>query len=104
SLGTGIVQLTIFNADEIPVAERIFFVNHNNYYFNTDLHAVELNLKKRMHNTLQVDVGGSIVTNLSISVTDESLSTAPVNRDNIYSSILLSSDLKGYIYNPAYYF
>ncbi|MEO6668169.1 MAG: hypothetical protein ABIN36_01755 [Ferruginibacter sp.] len=104
SLGTGIVQLTVFNADELPVAERIFFINHNDYYFNTDLHAVELNLNKRKHNTLQVDVGGSIGTNLSISVTDESLSTAPASRDNIYSHLLLTSDLKGDVYNPAYYF
>ena len=104
SLPTGIVQLTIFNADEIPVAERLFFINHDNYYFNADLHAMELNLGKRKRSTLQVDVGGSIITNLSISVTDEGYSTAPANRDNIYSNILLSSDLKGYVYNPAYYF
>ncbi|MBC7536156.1 MAG: hypothetical protein H7258_10720 [Ferruginibacter sp.] len=104
SLATGIVQLTIFNADEIPVAERIFFINHDNYYFNTDLHAMELNFSKRKRNILQVDVGGSIVTNLSVSVTDEGFSTAPANRDNIYSNVLLSSDLKGYVYNPAYYF
>ncbi|MEO7523056.1 MAG: hypothetical protein ABIT58_03120, partial [Ferruginibacter sp.] len=104
SLGTGIVQLTIFNADEIPVAERIFFINHNNYYFNTDLHAIELNLNKRKHNTLQVDVGGSVLTNLSISVIDEGLSASPLYRDNIYSNVLLSSDLKGYVHDPAYYF
>lgn len=104
SLGTGIVQLTVFNADNIPEAERIFFINHNNFYFNTDLHAAELNLNRRKHNTLQVDVGGSVVSNLSIAVTDESLSAYPANRENIYSNILLTSDLKGYVYNPAYYF
>jgi hypothetical protein len=104
SLANGVVQLTIFNAERIPVAERIFFINHDNYYFNTDLHAVELNLNKRKHNTLQVDVGGRIVSNLSISVTDESFSVPPLNRDNIYSNLLLTSDLKGYVYNPAYYF
>ncbi len=104
SLASGVLQLTVFNANEVPVAERISFINHNDYYFITDLHAVELNLNKRKHNTLQVDVGGSILSNLSISVTDESFSTAPANRDNIYSSMLLSSDLKGYIYDPAYYF
>jgi hypothetical protein len=104
SLLNGIVQITVFNADRIPVAERIVFINHDNYYFNTDLHAVELNLNKRKHNTLQVDVGGSIVSNLSIAVTDESLSTPSSNRENIFSSLLLTSDLKGYVYNPAYYF
>lgn len=104
SLPTGIVQLTIFNEDEIPVAERIFFINKGDYYFNTDLHAVELDLNKRKHNTLQIDIGGNFVANLSIAVTDEALSTPPLNRDNIYSNVLLTSDLKGYVYNPAYYF
>lgn len=104
SIGNGVVQLTVFNGNNIPVAERIFFVNHNNYYFNTDLHAIELNLTKRKHNTLQIDVGGNIVTNLSISVTDESLSAPTSNIDHIYSNVLLTSDLKGTVYNPAYYF
>ncbi|MBS1742300.1 MAG: hypothetical protein JST81_04635 [Bacteroidetes bacterium] len=104
SLGTGIVQLTVFNANQQPVAERIFFVNNNDYYFNTDLHAVELNLGKRKHNTLQIDVGGRIVTNLSVSVTDESTASPLNDRDNIYSGLLLTSDLKGYVYNPSYYF
>ncbi len=100
----GVLQLTIFNAAQVPVAERLVFVNHNLYSFATDLHAVETNLIKRGHNTLQVDVGDTILTNLSISVTDAALNPVASNEENIFSSLLLTSDLKGYVYNPAYYF
>lgn len=105
SLPDGIVQVTVFNAAQIPVAERIVFVNHGNYYFITDLHAVEKNIIKRGHNTLQVDVGGIMLSNLSIAVTDESLNPAAFDQqENIFSQLLLTSDLKGYVYDPAYYF
>ncbi|MGG9962120.1 hypothetical protein [Ferruginibacter sp. SUN106] len=100
----GVLQLTIFNADQVPVAERLAFINHNNYYFATDLHAVESNLTRHGHNTLQVDVGDTILSNLSIAVTDASINPVGNNEESIFSNLLLTSDLKGYVYNPAYYF
>ncbi len=100
----GVLQLTIFNADEIPVAERIVFINHDNYSFITDLHAVEKNLNKRGRTVLQLDVGDNLLTNLSISVTDAGINPVTENEESIYSRFLLSSDLKGTVYNPAYYF
>jgi hypothetical protein len=100
----GILQLTIFNAAQIPVAERLVFINHNNYFFTTDLHAIEKNITKHGHNTLQIDVGDTLLTNLSVSVTDAGINPITNNEENIFSSLLLSSDLKGYVYNPAYYF
>ncbi|MBI3882897.1 MAG: hypothetical protein HY305_01405 [Sphingobacteriales bacterium] len=104
SLEDGIVQVTVFNAAKIPVAERIFFINRNNYSFITDLHAPEKNLTKKGKNILQVDVGGTAFTNLSISVTDEGVNPAGNKEENIFSKLLLTSDLKGYVYNTAYYF
>jgi len=104
SMADGILKITLFNAVEVPVAERIVFINHNNYSFITDLHTLELNLDKRKKNVIQVDVGGDIISNLSISVTDEALTTPPLNKENIYSHLLLSSDLKGNVYNAAQYF
>ena len=100
----GILQLTIFNAEQLPVAERLVFVNHNFYNFATDLHAMETNFTRHGHNTLQVDVGDTILTNLSIAVTDAAINPATNNEENIFSNLLLTSDLKGYVYNPAYYF
>lgn len=100
----GILQFTVFNADEIPVAERLVFINNNNYYFATDLHAIEKNLTKHGRNTLQIDVGDTLLTNLSIAVTDAAINPVTPNEENIFSGMLLTSDIKGYVYNPAYYF
>ena len=102
--GDGILQFTVFNAANIPVAERLAFINNNHYYFITDLHAVEKNITKHGHNTLQIDAGDTLLTNLSIAVTDAGINPATANEENIFSHLLLSSDLKGYVYNPAYYF
>ena len=104
SLPDGVVQVTVFNALQVPVAERIAFVNNNNYNFNTDLHAVEKNLTRHGRSVLQIDVGGKMISNLSVTVTDADLDKDPANRENIFSYFLLSSDCKGSIYNPSYYF
>lgn len=104
NMPNGVLQLTIFNADQIPVAERIVFINHDNYSFITDLHAVEKNMDKRGRTVLQLDVGDNLLTNLSISVTDAGINPVTENEESIYSRFLLSNDLKGTVYNPAYYF
>ncbi|MEO6734105.1 MAG: hypothetical protein ABIN01_22985 [Ferruginibacter sp.] len=104
SLPNGVLQFTVFNALRIPVAERVVFINNDSYSFITDLHSGDKNLGKRGRNTLQIDVGGTVLSNLSISVTDAGLNPVTKNEESIYSQLLLSSDLKGYIYNPAWYF
>lgn len=104
SLPDGIMVITIFNANNLPVAERLVFVNNNNYYFNTDLHTTQKNLSPHGKTVLQVDVGANMLSNLSIAVTDAVLEAPTKNKESIFSDLLLTSDLKGYVYNPAYYF
>lgn len=104
SLTDGIMVLTVFNANNIPVAERLVFINNNNYYFITDLHAAQKNLKPHGKTVLQLDVGQNLLSNLSIAVTDAGLEAETKNKENIFSDLLLTADLKGYVYNPAYYF
>ncbi len=104
SMPNGVLQLTIFNAAQQPIAERLVFINNHNYFFNTDLHAIEKSMTKRGKNVLQIDVANTITSNLSIAVTDASINPIGNNESNIYTKLLLSSDLKGYVYNPAYYF
>lgn len=100
----GIMQVTVFTEDKVPVAERIVFINNNNYYFITDLYASEKKLTPKGKNVLQLLVGDTLLTNLSISVTDASTTPPDEEEENIFSNILLSSDIKGYVHNPAYYF
>lgn len=104
SIGDGILQITVFNGQMQPVAERLVFVNNNNYSFITDLHMAEQNMNKRARSVLQIDVGGKLLTNVSVAVTDADMNPAGKNEENIFSNLLLTSDLKGSVYNPAYYF
>lgn len=104
SVPDGILQVTVFNAAMVPVAERLVFVNNNNYSFVTDLHMAEQNMAKRARSVLQIDVGGKLLSNLSVAITDAAMNPAGKNEEHIFSSLLLTSDLKGNVYNPAYYF
>jgi hypothetical protein len=103
SLTTGILQITVFDNEWNPVAERIVFVNKNDYSMNASIVTVTANLEKRGKNILVIDVPDTISSNLSLSITDAGLQTK-TNEDDIISGFLLSGDLRGYIHNPRYYF
>lgn len=100
-LNSGILQITVFNAQLIPVAERILFVNNHNHEFITDVAVQVKNLAKKGKNVLEIFSPDSVSTNLSLSVTDAGLTT---ENSDIISQLLLSSEIKGVINNPVYYF
>lgn len=102
SLGTGVLLLTIFDADWIPVAERILFINHNEYRFYPTINMEGINTGRREKNEWEIYVPDTLSSNLSISISDAALSYD--STVNIFSQLLLSSDIKGYVHNPAYYF
>lgn len=103
SLSTGIVQLTLLDEKSNPIAERIIFINKGDYSFITSLEWHEKNLNKRGKNIFEIEIDDTLRTNLSISITDAQI-TNNTGDDNIISSLLLTSDLRGYIHNPYYYF
>jgi len=103
TLPTGILQLTIFDQSNKPVAERIVFINNNNYPFKASINIKEKNTNRHGRNSLEIEVHDSIRSNLSLSVYDAGLPTME-NADNIYSSLLMTSDLKGAIHQPGWYF
>lgn len=103
-LPDGIMQVTLLTESGQPVAERIVFVNQNNYYFIADVHATEKNLTRKAKNTIQIDIADTLLTNLSVSITDAGTSGVAGAEENIFSHVLLSSDIKGYVHEPAYYF
>jgi hypothetical protein len=101
-LPTGILQLTLFDANWTPIAERVVFVNNDDYSFDPEVRIVEKNLKPRGKNRVDVYVSDSIVSNMSMAITDAGLLYDDNN--TIISQMLLAGDIKGYIHNPAYYF
>jgi hypothetical protein len=102
NLPSGILQITLFTEDWKPVAERIAFVNNNDYEFIPSIRPLVKGLEKRKKNVVEVNVGDTLLANMSIAITDAEL---PADKsDNIISRLLLSSELKGKINNAAYYF
>lgn len=100
-LPTGILQFTLFTSDWIPVAERIVFINNRLHEFNAKVTPQLVSFERRGKNVFDISVSDTTSTNMSVSVTDASIVTPDAN--TIYSDLTLSSDIKGKIYNPAYY-
>ncbi len=103
-LPTGILQVSVFDKNFKPLAERVTFVNNHDYEFDADAWIPVLNKNKRGLNTLEVQVSDTFRSNLSLSVTDADLNVPTPNEDNIISHMLLTGDLRGKIANPYYYF
>lgn len=102
----GIAEFTLFNEGLVPLAERLVYVNPEK-----KLH-IEAKMSKERYETrekasLKISVrdenGKPVVADLGVSVFDK-LYKNPQNTRNILTSCLLSSEIKGRIYDPAYYF
>lgn len=100
---SGILQVTVFSEKWEPIAERIVMVNNDNYKFIAKLNTPELNTNFRAKNSFEIQVDDTLLSNLSLSVTDAAAGRQNFG-DNLYSRILLTGDIKGYVHNPAYYF
>ncbi len=104
---TGILQLSLLTSEGDPISERIVFINHNDLLnvALTTTHPVYTIRQKVVMNLLVKNKDVPVTGSFSLSVTDET--KVPYNEDDettILSSLLLSSDIKGYIEKPNYYF
>lgn len=104
----GILHLTIFNMKYVPVLERLVFINNEDEIsagLETDKEA--LNPREKITMKLEVkDQYGKAVRNTSFSmaVTDADHMFKKDTRETIHSYLLFTSDLKGTISDPGYYF
>lgn len=101
---SGILQLTVFNKDDMPLAERITFIDNKEYTLSATLKTDTLNTDERAKNHFTISLQDTVIGNFSVSVTDADFDEGDYRSSNIYSWLLLSSDIKGYIHNPSYYF
>ena len=100
---TGIVHLTLFDDDDKPLNERITFINNHDIETAIDVKGSKIYAPKdSIH--LSFAAGTSSGVSMSVSVTDDSQVNADSLSENILSSIFLSSELKGNIESPGFYF
>ena len=107
-LYTGVATVTLFSGDGKPLCERLLFVQNNDQLLLT-IKADKTLYNKREKVSLLLNVSGKTspdsTGNLSVSVINESGAPQDESDDrNILTDLLLTSDLKGYVEQPNYYF
>jgi hypothetical protein len=101
-LPTGILQVTVFNANHQPLAERLIFVNSGDYVPPSSFRTDTLDLDKRKKNAFSFSIDDTTAGTFSVAVT--AYNGDANTTDNIISRLLLTDDIKGDVYAPAYYF
>ena len=107
-LKTGVATATLFSPTGEPLCERLFFIQNNdqlNLAISSEKRTYSTREKVKIGLNVKDSRGNSEVGNFSVSVIDENKVPGDENSENtILSNMLLTSDLKGYIENPNYYF
>jgi len=105
---SGILQFTLFSFKYLPIAERLIFINNNDYLslnVTGNLPAYSKRQKVDLEITARDFKSSPVQGSFSIAVTDIQKKDADEDDETtIYSNLLLTSDLKGYIEQPNYYF
>jgi hypothetical protein len=102
NLPTGLVQFTLFSSDWLPIAERVVFINNRSHAFDVKVSAPLVNMNGKGKNAVEISVPDTLFTNMSLAITDAAVN--PFDQHSIFSDVLLSSEIRGKIYNPGYYF
>ncbi|MEP0263664.1 TonB-dependent receptor plug domain-containing protein [Dokdonia sp.] len=104
----GITKFTIQTLDDQYTSERLVFINYDRKL------SIDITTNKDSYTTreqIEVDIltkdqhGNPVPSNLSLAVVDNKLlSFADDRQDHIASYLLMSSELKGTVYKPNFYF
>ncbi len=107
-LHTGIATVTLFSPTDEPLCERLLFVQ-NYDRLNLDVNSDKTIYSSREKVNIKLEAvnraGNPAEGHFSVSVTDEN--KVPVDENceyTILNNLLLTSDLKGYVEQPNYYF
>jgi len=104
---SGVCQLTLFNAAGAVLAERLVFIAND-----AGIRITPLNITTSfaplspvtMDFAVSDTAGHPVSTSFSLSVRDRKTETPSSYSGNVMTDLLFSSDLKGYIDDPAWYF
>ncbi len=104
---SGISRITLYDAALNPLCERVIFIQHaDDIELKMQLHKEAYQKKDSVHLVLhaQNNRAENVVGSFSIAVIDTGQVKINPYSENIISYMLLSSELKGYIEDPYYYF
>lgn len=97
----GVARITVSGKNKEPLAERISFMQ-SDFRFGATVKLTENGAGKRAKNTIEIDIPDTLTSNLSLSVFDAKFGLR--NNADIFSDLLLTNDIKGYVHEPGWYF
>jgi len=104
---TGVAQITVADSNGVPIAERLTFVNDSEQ-LSINIISDKESYAPREQVNLQIlatdSSGNPVAADLSMAVCDDSQVLPDENRETISSYLFLSSELRGNIESPGYYF
>jgi hypothetical protein len=103
-LDRGVNSLTLLDSDLNPIAERLIFVSKDGEVFESMIDKSEIGTRSKASIKLNFDLPDTVGAILSLSAVDIDQTFEDKSERNIMSELLLSSELSGNIYKPAYYF
>jgi hypothetical protein len=100
----GVARFTLADLEGQALAERLIFINHS-YPNQLNIETDQQEYQPREEVNLSIGYQGEVeLSHLSVSVTADQLAYTPEYQENISTYLLLSSDIKGHIESPEYYF
>lgn len=105
---SGITQFTLFDENMLPISERLAFIMPKNV-LSLSVKPDKESYKQREKTKLSIkalDISGKpIIGSFSMAITDETkVPVKEMEEHTIFTDLLLTSDVKGYVENPNYYF
>ncbi len=103
----GIVEITLFDSEGNPVAERLVYVNSTKNRLNVEAKPNRQSFHRREEGKVSLKVtdeaGHPVMSELAVSIFDKAYVYQP-GHENIMSHCYLSTQIRGNIFNPTYYF
>ena len=106
SLRTGVNQVTVFDANGRIWADRLFFVRNGEAPMGNILTFTGLDKQETApYAPVEVEIKGGVPgSNVSVAVRDAAHTEYLYDNSNIMTEMLLSSQVKGFVENPKYFF
>ena len=107
SLPTGVADVTVFDDNGQILADRLIFVNHHEHDAALITTTVSARHTYAPYEAVEMPVvlqGVTEPTTFSISVRDSYTDEPTYDDGNLMTTLLLTSELKGFIARPAHYF
>lgn len=102
----GVCHVTFFDPGGVPRAERLVYANYpesKSIRLNKDKEIYSERSKVQLKLEVMDSLNNNVATNLSLSITPQSIIQQPENGENIINYLMLTSDLIGHVNQPAYY-